>query len=347
MQLSHGPYYTFLTLYLIDLNYSRAMIGWLWALGVLAEIGLFVIMPWLLRRVHLKHIIVISLLLAALRWWLLAYYADSLLVLLLIQVLHAATFGSFHAAAIHFVQRYFSAHKQGQGQGLYVSFSGVGGALGALYAGYTWQTLGAGVTFSLASAVALFAALLLLFGLPSTDSTQAELKKRTVVMTFTREQLAEQIIQAGQFLYARGWSPATSSNYSARLCADQVLLTVSGKHKGQLTEGDILATDLQAQSLEANKKPSAEALLHTQLYNWQSTIQAVLHTHSVNATVLSRIEPAAQIEFTDYELQKAFGGINSHEQPLLVPIFANDQNIARLAEQVQHWLDSHPNCQAI
>lgn len=164
-------------------------------------------------------------------------------------------------------------------------------------------------------------------------------------MTFTREQLAEQIIQAGQFLYARGWSPATSSNYSARLCADQVLLTVSGKHKGQLIEDDILATDLHAQSLEPNKKPSAEALLHTQLYNWQSTIQAVLHTHSVNATVLSRIEPAAQIAFTDYELQKAFEGISSHEQPLLVPIFANDQNIVRLAEQVQCWLDNHPACQ--
>ncbi len=165
------------------------------------------------------------------------------------------------------------------------------------------------------------------------------------MMTFTREQLSEQIIQAGQFLYARGWSPATSSNYSARLSPQDVLLTVSGKHKGQLEEDDILATDLQAQSLETNKKPSAEALLHIQLYNWQPSIQAVLHTHSVNATVLSRIEPAAQIEFCGYELQKAFNGINSHEQPLLVPIFANDQNIARLAEQVQRWLDSHPDCQ--
>ncbi len=164
-------------------------------------------------------------------------------------------------------------------------------------------------------------------------------------MTFTREQLCKQIIQAGQFLYERGWSPATSSNYSARLSADHVLLTASGKHKGQLTEDDILATDLQAQSLEANKKPSAEALLHTQLYNWQPTIQAVLHTHSVNATVLSRIEPAAQIEFCDYELQKAIKGISSHEQPLLVPIFANDQDMPRLAAQVQLWLDSHPDCQ--
>lgn len=177
MQLSHGPYYTFLTLHLIDLNYSRAMIGWLWALGVLAEIGLFVIMPWLLRRVSVKLIIVASLFVAALRWWLLGFYADSLLILLFVQLLHAATFGSFHAAAIHFVQRYFPAHKQGQGQGLYVSFCGVGGALGALYAGYTWQPLGAGVTFALASGAALLAAFLLLFGLASLDSTQSTLKK--------------------------------------------------------------------------------------------------------------------------------------------------------------------------
>lgn len=165
MQLSHGPYYTFLTLHLIDLGYSRSVVGWLWALGVVAEIALFVIMPWLLHHVRLKHIIVSSLLLAALRWWLLGYYADSLPLLLFVQVLHAATFGSFHAASIHFVQRNFAKHKQGQGQGLYVSFSGVGGALGALYAGYTWQALGAGLTFSLASAVAVVAALLMLFGL--------------------------------------------------------------------------------------------------------------------------------------------------------------------------------------
>lgn len=165
------------------------------------------------------------------------------------------------------------------------------------------------------------------------------------MMTFTREQLTEQIIQAGRFLYARGWSPATSSNYSARLSTNQVLLTVSGKHKGQLDKEDILATDLQAHSLEPNKKPSAEALLHTQLYNWQANIQAVLHTHSVNATVLSRIEQNAAIEFTDYELQKAFAGISSHEQPLLVPIFANDQDMPRLAQKVQTWLDNHPDCQ--
>ncbi|MDY0206523.1 MAG: MFS transporter [Pseudomonas sp.] len=177
MQLSHGPYYTFLTLHLIDLDYSRTVIGWLWALGVLAEIGLFVIMPWLLRRVRLKRIILISLIVAVVRWWLLGFYADTLAVLLFVQLLHAATFGSFHAAGIHFVQRYFPAHKQGQGQGLYVSFSGVGGALGALYAGYTWQTLGASMTFTLASTIALVAAVWVLFGLSGIEHTSSRLKK--------------------------------------------------------------------------------------------------------------------------------------------------------------------------
>lgn len=177
MQFSHGPYYTFLTLYLIDLDYSRTVIGWLWALGVLAEIGVFVMMPWLLRRIRLKRIILISLVLAALRWWLLGFYADTFAVLLFVQVLHAATFGSFHAAGIHFLQRYFAAHKQGQGQGLYVSFSGVGGALGALYAGYTWQTLGASVTFALASGIAVLAALLVVLGLGGIERPQSILKK--------------------------------------------------------------------------------------------------------------------------------------------------------------------------
>lgn len=159
-----------------------------------------------------------------------------------------------------------------------------------------------------------------------------------------REQLTRQIIEAGQFLYGRGWSPATSSNYSARLSADQALLTVSGKHKGQLGEDDVLATDLDGNSLEPGKKPSAETLLHTQLYRWQPAIGAVLHTHSVNATVLSRLTLADSLVFADYELQKAFAGVSSHECQVLVPIFDNDQDIARLAGKVQQWLDTHPDC---
>ncbi|RVD75525.1 methylthioribulose 1-phosphate dehydratase [Pseudomonas koreensis] len=163
-------------------------------------------------------------------------------------------------------------------------------------------------------------------------------------MSLTREQLAQQIVDAGRFLYGRGWSPATSSNYSTRLSASEALLTVSGKHKGQLGLDDVLATDLSGNSLEPGKKPSAETLLHTQLYSWRAEIGAVLHTHSVNATVLSRLTPEGFIEFEDYELQKAFSGISTHESRVRVPIFDNDQDIARLAAKVQPWLDAHPDC---
>ncbi|MFJ4197307.1 methylthioribulose 1-phosphate dehydratase [Pseudomonas sp. NPDC089534] len=163
-------------------------------------------------------------------------------------------------------------------------------------------------------------------------------------MSLTREQLAQQIIDAGRFLYGRGWSPATSSNYSARLSPTEALLTVSGKHKGQLGQDDVLATDLAGNSLEPGKKPSAETLLHTQLYVWRPDIGAVLHTHSVNATVLSRLTPGDFIDFEDYELQKAFSGVSTHESRVRVPIFDNDQDIARLAAKVQPWLDAHPDC---
>ncbi|MBV2131282.1 methylthioribulose 1-phosphate dehydratase [Pseudomonas sp. MAP12] len=163
-------------------------------------------------------------------------------------------------------------------------------------------------------------------------------------MTDKRALLTRQIIEAGRFLYGRGWSPATSSNYSARLAADQALLTVSGRHKGQLTDSDVLATDLAGNSLEPGKKPSAETLLHTQLYAWRADIGAVLHTHSVNATVLSRLTPGDYLLLEDYELQKAFSGVTTHEGRVVVPIFANDQDIARLAGQVQQWLAGHADC---
>ncbi|MBS7661124.1 methylthioribulose 1-phosphate dehydratase [Pseudomonas lalucatii] len=163
-------------------------------------------------------------------------------------------------------------------------------------------------------------------------------------MNPTREQLAQQIIEAGRFLYGRGWSPATSSNYSTRLSASEALLTVSGKHKGELGPDDVLATDMQGRSLEPGKKPSAETLLHTQLYSWKPQIGAVLHTHSVNATVLSRLCLSDSLVFADYELQKAFSGVSTHESQVEVPIFDNDQDIARLAAKVQPWLEAHPDC---
>lgn len=161
MQLSHGPYYTFLTLHLERLGYERGFIGQMWALGVVAEIVLFLFMARILTRFSVRWVLAASFLLAALRWLLLGNLADHLGVLLFAQLLHAATFGSFHAAAIHFVQRSFGPNQQGQGQALYAALAGTGGALGALYAGYSWESLGAAWTFAIASLVALAAAFII------------------------------------------------------------------------------------------------------------------------------------------------------------------------------------------
>ncbi|NER61814.1 MFS transporter [Pseudomonas sp. MAFF212428] len=161
MQLSHGPYYTFLTLHLERLGYLRGTIGMLWALGVVAEVLMFLAMSWILARFSLRRVLLASFVLAALRWLLLGGFAEHLGVLLVAQLLHAATFGSFHAAAIAFVQRSFGARQQGQGQALYAALAGTGGALGALYSGYSWNALGATTTFSIASVAALAAAVII------------------------------------------------------------------------------------------------------------------------------------------------------------------------------------------
>ncbi len=153
-------------------------------------------------------------------------------------------------------------------------------------------------------------------------------------MSPSREQLAHQIIEAGRFLYGRGWSPATSSNYSARLSASEALLTVSGKHKGELGPDDVLATDMQGRSLEAGKKPSAETLLHTQLYRRHDAVGAVLHTHSHASTVLTMHWPANSITLEGYELLKALEGFTTHDSRLVIPVFDNTQDIAALADQV-------------
>ncbi|HAB65026.1 MAG TPA: MFS transporter, partial [Pseudomonas sp.] len=168
MQVSHGPYYTFFTIHLETLGYGRGTIGLLWALGVVAEILIFLVMASLLARFSLRQVLAASFLLAALRWLLLGTLADHLGVLLIAQLMHAATFGSFHAAAIHFVQRSFGHRQQGQGQALYATLAGVGGALGALYSGYSWASLGPLWTFAIASLASLVAAVII--AIPSRSS---------------------------------------------------------------------------------------------------------------------------------------------------------------------------------
>lgn len=150
---------------------------------------------------------------------------------------------------------------------------------------------------------------------------------------------AAELCAAGKTMYALGMVPATSGNFSARLNDGSIAITISGRHKGQLTPGDIMRIDMQGQPLEP-QRPSAETALHTQIYARYQNIGAVLHPHPMNATLVSR-RWGEFIELRDYELLKAFPGITTHATTVTLPIFDNDQNILRLAAQVEAYLQQN------
>jgi PPP family 3-phenylpropionic acid transporter len=167
MQMSHGPYYTFYTIYMEEHGYSRSLIGQLWGIGVFAEVLVFLFLPRLVPRLGLRFLLVVSLLLAGVRWWLVGYFVDFLWIMVIAQVLHAATFGVYHASAIQLIHRYFIGRHQGRGQALYSSLSfGAGGAVGSFYSGLTWDTLGSQFTFEIAAAIAFSAVLVAWFWIP-------------------------------------------------------------------------------------------------------------------------------------------------------------------------------------
>ena len=158
MLVSHGPYYTFYSIYLEAHGYSRGMIGLLWAIGVIAEVIVFLMMHRLLQGINPRQLLIAAFVLTALRWLLIGFFVDNLSVLFFAQLFHAFSFGVFHAVSISLVHRFFTGQHQGRGQALYASLSfGAGGAVGSLCSGLLWDRIEHTWLFSLAAAVALIA----------------------------------------------------------------------------------------------------------------------------------------------------------------------------------------------
>ncbi len=158
MAATHGPYYTFYSIYLVEHGYEKSTVGWLWALGVLCEIGIFLIIPRIFARVTPRRLILASFALAVLRFLLIAWGVETTWVVWGAQTLHAFTFGTYHAAAVALIHQHFRGRHQARGQALYTSLSyGVGGTLGGLVSGATWDGLGADWTFTLAAGSAALA----------------------------------------------------------------------------------------------------------------------------------------------------------------------------------------------
>jgi len=152
MVTAHGVLYNFYSIYLSAHGYSKGLIGLLWAVGVVCEIGIFMLMPKIMARYSLKAILSVSLALAVVRFSLIGLAIDHLWLLILAQTLHAATFGSFHAASIEVITQFFKGRHQAKGQAIYNSVAyGVGGTIGGVAGGYALQYLGGELTFMLAA----------------------------------------------------------------------------------------------------------------------------------------------------------------------------------------------------
>ncbi len=151
----------------------------------------------------------------------------------------------------------------------------------------------------------------------------------------------EEIAHTGRELAARGWTPATSSNFSMRIDDAWIAITLSGRDKGALTAADVMAIGLDGEPAEPALRASAETALHLQMYRRLPAAGAVLHTHSRNQTVASRLfAPQAMVALHGWELQKAITGYTTHDSALDLPVFPNSQDMGAIESSVAAWLDT-------
>ncbi|EOV8838133.1 methylthioribulose 1-phosphate dehydratase [Cronobacter dublinensis] len=153
----------------------------------------------------------------------------------------------------------------------------------------------------------------------------------------SKESQLEQLVATCHWIGAKGWAPATGGNMSLREDARWCWLSESGKDKGSLTPEDFLQVEIATSRAPSGRKPSAETGLHTLIYRLFPDANCVLHVHTVNATVLSRVEKSDALRLTGYEMQKSLAGQTTHLDNVPVAIFDNDQDIGALAERIAQY----------
>lgn len=146
---------------------------------------------------------------------------------------------------------------------------------------------------------------------------------------------AVELVEAIKFFSNRGWVPATSSNFSF-LNQKNIMISRSGVDKSKFSTSDLILVDMNGNVIgPKNLKASAETLIHCGLYKFLKDIKCVMHTHSVQGTVLSRLHAKdGSITFQGYEVQKAFRGVDTHECEIVVPILSNDQDMVRFSNSM-------------
>jgi len=139
MIFAHAALYVFYSLYLANLGYDKFQIGLFWALGVAAEVIFFYYQNKVLSRLDAEVILQGTFGIGVIRFILIAFLPITS-VLILAQLMHAATFAAHHSAATKLLQRWFTGPLQARGQAVMATVSyGLGGTMGGLCAGWIWD----------------------------------------------------------------------------------------------------------------------------------------------------------------------------------------------------------------
>ncbi|MGD8342836.1 MAG: MFS transporter [Desulfobacterales bacterium] len=155
MLVSHGAYYGFFSIHLENLGYGSSFIGLTWALASAAEILVMIRSNQIFRRFSLESVLIFSFMVAALRW-LVLFWAQSAAVILISQVLHAITYGTFHIASILYIDHLTPDKAKTLGQAVNNAVSyGLGLMVGFFFNGYLYEISGSFTLFMISSLIAL------------------------------------------------------------------------------------------------------------------------------------------------------------------------------------------------
>jgi methylthioribulose-1-phosphate dehydratase len=165
--------------------------------------------------------------------------------------------------------------------------------------------------------------------------------------TQSEGQEIDELCATARACHARGWVPATSGNFSVRW-GSRISITPTGLDKGMLVPRDLLEIDMNGSVLRGRGRPSAETSLHTVIYRERAHARSILHVHTVWNTLLSgRFAGEGNVRLSGYELLKGLAGVTTHEHTECVPIIANTQEYAALAEEFSQVLRENPDAHGV
>ena len=152
------------------------------------------------------------------------------------------------------------------------------------------------------------------------------------------EQMKKDLADVIRAYHQKGWSPATSTNYSFRLAErpEAIIVSRSGIDKSVFSATDFIEVDMNGKALPEfdGIRPSAETLIHCKLYQLFPEMMCIVHSHSVYS-VLQSMKNQRAVSLSGYEVLKGFEGIKTHETSVEVPVFDNTQDMTAFSEVLE------------